>query len=343
MNEPMRLLILFVALSISASSCSQSAEQQELFNGISLVGNPSPIAGEDLLPLVNTAANAVALMPFAYGRSGSPNLRWKDLSWQWWGEGYAGVEACVKLAQAKGLQVMIKPQLWFDRGTYTGFFQLETDAEWEMFEQAYASFILQYAALSEAYRLPVFCIGTELIGFIEARPAFWRELIREVRLVYSGKVTYAGNWDSYARVPFWDDLDYIGVDAYFPVCAHETPAVATCVKGWAPYKRELKAASLRWERPVLFTEWGYRSTDFCAREPWDYSESRPFNGQAQANAIEAVFQAIWDEPWFAGGFIWKWNADHNKSGGNNDTRFTPQNKLAESVLRTYFGAHGSRN
>ncbi len=42
------------------------------------------------------------------------------------------------------------------------------------------------------------------------------------------------------------------------------------------------------------------------------------------------------KPWFAGGFIWKWFHKHKEVGGENNNRFTPQNKPAEVLLRNLY-------
>ena len=337
-------LIALLAFCTPASSPEPSHEAPDIsgkINGISLVGNPTPITGKDLEPLQRVSTNWIALMPFAYGRFDSSRLTWKDATWQWWGESKEGVEACIQLAQAKGMHVMIKPQLWFDFGKYTGYFKLEKEADWQAFEREYEGFILQYAELSEQYNLDLFCIGTELIAFVENRPDFWTNLIEKVKRVYSGKLTYAGNWDSYDRVHFWDQLDYLGVDAYFPITDAQTPDIEACVAGWAKPADEMRDFAAQHDLQVLFTEWGYRSTDYCCRRPWDYNENRPMNETAQANAIAGVFEALWDAPWFAGGFLWKWNAHHAQAGGSKNTRFTPQNKRAEEVIKSYFEAHAA--
>ena len=94
------------------------------------------------------------------------------------------------------------------------------------------------------------------------------------------------------------------------------------------------------DRPILFTEFGYRSMDYAAKKPWLVDRNQMnVNLQAQANAMEAVFQEFWEEDWFAGGFVWKWFINHHKVGGKEDNRFTPQNKPAEQVLRRYFQNH----
>ena len=47
-------------------------------------------------------------------------------------------------------------------------------------------------------------------------------------------------------------------------------------------------------------------------------------------------EVAWQEPWFAGGFLWKWFINHPVSGGPLDNRFTPQNKPAQQVIRQYY-------
>jgi hypothetical protein len=58
---------------------------------------------------------------------------------------------------------------------------------------------------------------------------------------------------------------------------------------------------------------------------------------AQATAYRALFETFWNEPWFAGGFLWKWFDSHAERGGPDNTRFTPQNKPAEEVIREWYG------
>ena len=45
----------------------------------------------------------------------------------------------------------------------------------------------------------------------------WRKLIARVRQHYRGPLTYAANFDQYNTVGFWDALDVVGVNAYFPL------------------------------------------------------------------------------------------------------------------------------
>ncbi|MCB0760458.1 MAG: glycoside hydrolase [Flavobacteriales bacterium] len=309
---------------------------QEKINGVSYVGQRDPITPAHLQPVKDIHANWVTFMPFAFGEMNGSRLRHDNLRWQWWGETPEGINTCIKYANEHGLDVMIKPQIWFNHGAYTGHFELDSEDQWREFESDYFDYIMKFALLSEEHHLPLLCIGTELTQFAVQRESFWRMLIAEIRKVYKGKLTYAANWDSYERIGFWDVLDYVGVDAYFPVCEQRTPSLKAIMKGWQPHLRKLKSLSDREQRPILFTEWGYRSCDYCAHEPWDYTDDHQVNTSAQFNAYHAVFKLFWDQSWFAGGFLWKWFPEDELVGGPENNDFTPQNKPVEELIASWF-------
>lgn len=328
------VFVILCGLIACSSSLSEHAHWQ--FKGLSFVGVPYDVTNEMCEQIKLHNANCVALMPFGYGKMGSGQMTYKNLKWQWKGESYKGVSECIGMAHSHGVKVMIKPQLWFDWGSFTGDFELEDEGDWKAFESTYSAFILDFARLAEEKNVEMLCIGTELKSFINARPSFWNNLIRDVRSVYKGSVTYAANWDNYNKVPFWDKLDFIGIDAYFPLSENETPSVEDIVSGWKPVLKEMQMISEQNGKPVIFTEWGFRSMPFCAFKPWETERSQEVNLQGQVNAYEGTFLALEDQPWFSGGFVWKWFPDHSKSGGKSDNRFTPQNKPSEEVLSSWF-------
>jgi len=43
----------------------------------------------------------------------------------------------------------------------------------------------------------------------------WKKLIQNIRKIYSGQLTYAANFDNYQNIAFWEDLDVMGINAYF--------------------------------------------------------------------------------------------------------------------------------
>jgi hypothetical protein len=169
------------------------------------------------------------------------------------------------------------------------------------------------------------------------RNSYWFSLITEIRKVYKGKLTYAANWDEFKRVPFWGKLDFIGVDAYFPLTDLKSPSIADFETGWQKHKTEIKAVQVRFKKPILFTEFGYRSVDYTGKKPWESNRIEGgFNLKAQENGLQALYNQFWNEEWFAGGFVWKWFVNHNRVGGIYNNRFTPQNKPAEELLKKLY-------
>ena len=232
---------------------------------------------------------------------------------------------------------MIKPQIWVWRGQFTGHISMDSETQWNILEDSYSSFILMYAAIAQETNAALFCIGTELEKFVISRPAYWNGLIQEIKKVYKGKLTYAANWDEFKRVPFWRQLDCIGIDAYFPVTDKKTPTVEEFEAGWRPHKIEIQKIQNKFNKPILFTEYGYRSIDFTGKEPWDSKRiTGSINLLAQKNGLQAIHNQFWKEDWFLGGFIWKWFHKHTEVGGENNNRFTPQNKPAEVLLRSLY-------
>lgn len=306
-------------------------------NGVSFVAANSSIAEEHVTPLVKLHANYAALMPFGFIKVlVSPTIIFNS-DQQWYGETSEGMEQYAEILKAKHIKLMVKPQLWVSRGQFTGDIAMQTEADWLLLEASYRHFILEYARVAETIEADLFCIGTELEHFVVERPEFWNRLIPEIRKAYSGKLTYAANWDEYKRTPFWGALDYIGIDAYFPVSDLKTPTVEDCLQNWLPYKKEIQSLSNANNKPVLFTEFGYRSVGFSGKTPWVSDRSKSaINYEAQIATTKALFETFWDEDWFAGGFIWKWFHNHKGAGGNGNTQFTPQNKPVEEVIRTYY-------
>ena len=266
---------------------------------------------------------------------------------RWFSESDTGIRTLARKADSLGLALILKPHLWVghysddEQGRHTiGF---ETEADWQQWEAQYRRFLLHYAHLAAEVDAAVLVVGTELANVAKTREAFWRDLIAEVRTVYDGKLTYAANWwDEYEDVPFWDALDYIGVQAYFELSDKDDPTVATLRAGWQPYKTTMQRLAHQTGKPVLFTEIGYRNVPYAAAQPWRWPERGEHqrvtpDNRLQARLYQAFFESLWHEPWFAGAILWKWyppNADGRRRGGPLD--FTPQNKPAEQVIADWF-------
>lgn len=330
----MKNVLVLCSMLFLLQSCSS---QTSKINGISFVASGEPASQKNVDAVTAIHANYAAVMPFGFIRNIENPTVIFNTERQWYGERVEGVKQYIEMLQSNNIQVMLKPQLWLWHGEYTGYLKPQTEGNWQLLEKSYKDFILTYATLATQTNVKIFCIGTELEQFILARPKFWQDLIAEVKKTYKGKITYAANWDEYKRVSFWDEMDYIGIDGYFPVSEHKTPTVDEAIAGWQPWKDEIEEVATQWQRPVLFTEYGYRSLDYAGKEPWDSTRSQEgLNLVAQQNLMNAFFETVYPETWFAGGFIWKWYIDDDNVGGLENNRFTPQNKPVEAHIKANF-------
>lgn len=335
----MRAIIRFLYFLIICLvfSCSATVQPPEKIDGVSFVASRDVIENKHITPILKLHANYASVMPFGFIRELShPEIVFNS-DRQWFGETSKGVKQYVEALHKHDIQVMLKPQIWVMRGEFTGFIKMANEDDWKILETSYSDFILTYAKIAEASHVQIFCIGTELESFVDERPEYWKSLIVEIKKIYKGKLTYAANWNEYNRTPFWADLDYVGIDAYFPLSDAKTPTLDQCKNGWKAYKTDLKAFSGKYQKPILFTEYGYRSVDYAAKEPWKADrEMTSINMEAQSNAMQSLFEEVWNEDWFAGGFVWKWFHDHETVGGEMDSQFTPQNKPVEEIIRTFY-------
>lgn len=156
----------------------------------------------------------------------------------------------------RGLKIMFYPMFFLDvemkpwRGRVTGTPQEVRDFFRK--KQGYNEFILHYASLVKD-NVDAFVIGSELIGLTKVREGNQfhavEELINLAELVKkivgpSVLVTYAADWSEYHHTeggwfnmdPLWasPSIDFIGIDAYFPVTRTTSSAISpdSIAKGW---------------------------------------------------------------------------------------------------------------
>ena len=332
MKKAALLLVFILHMSCSSQFVGK-------INGVSFVASRDEASQDHVEAVLDVFADHAAVMPFGFIRNlSSPEIIF-DTDRQWFGETRQGAKQYIELLRRNKLKIMLKPQIWIWRGEFTGDLKMASAEDWQILETSYEKFILTYAQLAQDTRVEIFCIGTELEEFIKARPEFWNQLVGKIRNIYKGSLTYAANWDEYKRTPFWPQLDFVGIDAYFPLSEEKTPSVEALKAGWKPWKTKIEEIARETGKPILFTEFGYRSMDYTAKKPWlvDRNEEA-VNLEGQVNAKRAIFEEFWSEDWFAGGFVWKWFIHHDRAGGDQDNRFTPQNKPAEEIIRLFYKA-----
>ena len=329
-------LYAFILLAIYACVSKGEVAVQERINGVCFVAPPHQITAEVMQPIREANAGWIAVVPYAFTYKGDPHINY-DTSRQWWGERSEGVIQTITYAHQAGLKVMLKPHVWVIGQGWPGDFTLESEAEWQVWEEQYGRYLRTMTDIADSMGVEMLCIGTEYRHPAAERPDFWKAQIQTIRARYSGLLTYAANWDNFQNITFWDQLDYIGIDAYFPLCEQKTPTLQTLRKGWQEPLQQIKNIQSDFDKPILFTEYGYQSADYMAKGHWEASQGeQPVNLEAQQRGYQVLYEVFWEEPWFAGGFLWKWFADHSEAGGEAHNGYTPQNKPALSIIKEVY-------
>lgn len=245
----------------------------------------------------------------------------------------------IQKAHGLRMKVALKPMVDVVDGTWRG--QI-SPSNWTLWFANYRSFINHYANFSKVNSVELFVIGTEL-KTSQPYESEWRQVISGVRTLFSGNVTYAANWDSYdtSSLKFWDALDYVGVDAYFPLTNSYNPTVQQLINAWSfnyygrNWTNELYSTCKQTNKTMIFAEIGYCSQNGTNTQPWNWTFSPTVDLQEQADCYQAALEVFEDKTWFKGWFWWDWETNPN-AGGPIDIYYTPQNKPAQNILNQYY-------
>jgi hypothetical protein len=335
------VLVLLVVICIGITSQREAPSKKQ--KGAHVFGHLDSI---NLQPFVKNNYNWITLVPFSgqndvdspslvYHRRNRLESTHRDSVWR----------AQIVVAHAMGFKVFLKPHIWIHspkEGKWRSDIYPTSEVNWESWKKEYRDFILLYAKIAEESGVELFCIGTELSRLSVEKPEFWKSLIKDVRNIYSGKLTYAANWmNEFEQIQFWDDLDYIGIQAYFPLTKHTRPSVEQISEGWKKYLPSMELIHEKFHKKILFTEMGYKSTADSAIKPWQWIENYEnhkdlVSYETQANCYKAFFNEVWDKEWFEGVHIWQLRSDYVAATPRSDLDFTPQGKPAEVVIAKAF-------
>lgn len=332
-----RHIFLFVALFTVALLIAACSLEKNRMLGVTLVAPPEQGTGNPLAPAKGMGFGWAAIVPYGFMQKDSARVRYAEsVHRMMWGERPEGIRASVRWAREQGMKTMLKPQVWAGR-TWIGAVTFQTEEEWGRFEESYARYILQMAEIAEQEGIEMLCIGTELSDASMQRTGFWQGLIGQVRKRYRGKLTYSANWDNWERVPFWRDMDYIGLGSYFPLSQSDRPSPDSLRLAWQPLAARMEALSKAVGKPILFTEMGYLGVPGCCGRLWELEPKRrelPVDVECQARAFDVLLSVFLKKDWWAGGFVWKYYPRTVMSPNHGDKDYDIQGKPAvEEVFK----------
>jgi hypothetical protein len=251
----------------------------------------------------------------------------------------AQLKELIARAKQDKLRVMLMPIVLLEaprgnewRGTIKP--EIEGRSAWDEWFDSYRDLQRHFATIAQETGVDLYVVGSELVS-TESHSAEWTKTIRMVRSIYHGMLTYSSNWDHYIDIPFWDQLDIIGMNSYWEMAKKGSPASVEEVVGrWREIQKDLMAFSNRKGKPILLVEVGWCSMANATYEPWDYTKlDVPLDLDLQRRLYEAFFRAWYGNPNFAGFMIWEW--EPFAPGGPTNRSYTPKGKPAEKVLRDW--------
>jgi hypothetical protein len=296
-------------------------------------------ASEALLDeLVRLGANAISITPF--GRVWSLSSTKIALDFEWSVEdSRAGVLRLARAAKARGLRVLLIPHLWVETTGWRGEIDPGSEDAWRHYQAQYRRFVLHWAEVAAEAHADIFSVGVECKSWSGRFAPYWFELIRGVRAVFHGELTYSANWDEADGVLFWEQLDYVGINAFYPLASMPNASYAQYAQGAEVAVQRAGALGALAGKPVLFVEIGYTTRPDAAVEPWlwpDLMQDVHVDEWEQARALSALLGAAATKPWLAGVFVWRYYANLDDISQEASWGFSPHAKLAERVLRNVF-------
>jgi hypothetical protein len=301
-------------------------------------GYGTPYTEALLDELVRLGVNAISITPF--GRIWS--LRSTEIMLDFevpYEDNRRAIGNLVAQAKARGLRVLLIPHLWVETVGWRGEIDPGSPQGWHAYQESYRNFILAWARDAQRFGVDAFSIGVECKSWSGRFGDVWDRLIGDVRHEFHGALTYSANWDEAEDVLFWDRLDYVGVNAFYPLASNNAATYAQYAEGANAALDRLGALAQTLQMPVLLAEIGYTTRSNAAIEPWlwpDAMHDVQVDEWEQARALHALASAAASREFIKGLYVWRYYANLDDVSQESAWGFSPHGKLAELVLGRTF-------
>ncbi|MBX7150437.1 hypothetical protein K1X84_02270 [bacterium] len=298
-------------------------------------GYMSQRSRQSLEEIKSLGANTVSITPFGYSHTEtSPEVFFVlDNNWD---ETLGSLYKATEDAHEIGLSVMMKPHIWLGNGVWCGKIKVEGDDNLKIWENTFTQFVVYHALIAELTGMESLCMCVELPN-MSTHTAMWLRIIRYARTAYKGYLTYGGNWfDEYDKIQFWDQLDFIGVQHYFPLADGQSYSQEDIEKRLNVLSEQFDALSKKWNRKIVLTEVGFPSIEYALLSPHEEIFSQTASEDVQALGYDQTMKEFMQQSWAGGLFWWKWESGRSPRTG--DKSFQLKGKKAETVLKKYYQA-----
>ena len=265
------------------------------------------------------------------------------------------LEYIINKLHQKGFKVSLEPVVNLEHTKSGEWMGTIAPDNWDRWFENYNTLIQHYAKLAQKNEVEQFSVGVELNSTHQFKEK-WEQIIDNVRKNYQGLIIFVANFDAYETVSFWDKLDTIAMNFYFPINRrdhwHEPwsevkddyndPSYEDLLEGWQLWVDTLDIWQKKINKPIVVTEIGYVSQRGCTYQPWSWYLGEA-NYEEQYLAYKALFE-VWgkkqvtdgnfdDGNYIQGVYLFGWNSEKPE----NDRSYIPS-EAAKSIIREWFKA-----
>ncbi len=242
----------------------------------------------------------------------------------------------IREAHRRGMRIFLMPIVYLEHlgdGEWRGTIE---PGDWGAWFDAYEKMITGYARLASEEQVEYFSVGSELCS-TERMKSRWERVIRKVRRVFPGRITYSANWDHLEPVSFGSRLDFLGMNAYYEVGKDTASEPEAMVARWKEIQKGIRSwRKLNGDKPLVITEVGYPSRTGAGVDPWNYFGEGAPDPEAQRKCYEAFVTAWNGETMLSGVYFYLWWGE----GGLQDRDYTPRGKPAQKVIESWYSGEG---
>lgn len=215
------------------------------------------------------------------------------------------INYAVTMAKNKGLKVMLMPTVELNR---PGFISSALIGEefapyqarrWFKF---YQEELVRIAKIAEENGTDMICLGHNLkhLSYYERH---WNELIKAVKEVYNGKLTYSASTDTeFLKSGFWKELDYIGLIADFEFEITPETEKEHVSEKMSELIRISNYMNKVWKKKVLIT----RASTHPAHEVNEKNKIVKIHHGTQANYYRGILEEVQKHDHIVGVFFGDW-------------------------------------
>jgi hypothetical protein len=291
-------------------------------------------AVKSIAKMDSLGVNAVAIVPYSFMRNPqTPNPF--SIPQGAGGENDESVIFSALTSRSKGMSIMLKPQIWI-RDSWPGAVQFDSDEKVAQFFKDYEIWIAHYALMAEMYDIEILCVATEFGKMTKGHEDKWIAMFEKIRKIYRGKLTVAAHWQGdFEHKPFWDALDYVGINLYKSLSENPNASDEALKTGAEALADLMILQAKTYQKPILLTETGFTATTASWKNPFEYADGKDLNIAHQTRAYSAFLKAMIERKAVQGIYLWKFPS-YLSYGGIQDNDFTPNGKPAESIVKTWY-------